>query len=124
MLDIASTPPPPAPYYVVIFTSRRSPEYLKNPSYQEDYAAPIKEMLSLAAQQPGFLGVETARDQIGLNCSYWKDYKSIVAWRNNARHQIAQTKGKKLWYSEFITRIGLVERQEDTSSPEAVFLPS
>jgi len=122
MLKIAQTPPSP-PYYVVIFTSRRSKEYLENPAYQDDYAATIKEMLELAAQEPGFLGVETARDQVGLNCSYWKDYESIVAWRNNARHKIAQAKGKSLWYSEFMTRVGLVERQEDLGTSETVFLP-
>jgi heme-degrading monooxygenase HmoA len=122
MLKIATTPPSP-PYYVVIFTSKRSQEYLDNPSYQDDYAATIKEMLELAAQSPGFLGVETARDKVGLNCSYWKDYESIVIWRNNARHKIAQHKGKKLWYSEFMTRVGLIEKQEDNIL-DAVFLPS
>jgi heme-degrading monooxygenase HmoA len=67
-------------------------------------------MVELAAQQPGFLGVESARESVGITVSYWADPESIKAWKANAEHIIAQEKGQELWYSEYKTRIAKVER--------------
>ncbi len=66
----------------------------------------------LAAQQPGFLGVETARDGsvFGITVSYWKDEESIVAWKNHAEHQWAQKLGREKWYKSYTLRIAKVER--------------
>ena len=58
-LDIANTPP--APYYAVIFTSLRT-------AVDEGYGDMAEKMVALAAQQPGFLGVESARDGLGHHC--------------------------------------------------------
>lgn len=58
---IANTPEPP--YYAVIFTSERT-------DVDEGYAAMAERMLALARTQPGFLGVESARDGVGITVSY------------------------------------------------------
>jgi len=70
------------------------------------------EMNELAAQQPGFLGVETVRESpvFGITISYWKDKESILAWKNNADHQWAQKLGKEKWYKSYTLRIAKVER--------------
>jgi len=98
---IANTPKPP--YYAVIFTSVRT-------SIDEDYSDMANKMVGLAKLQEGFLGVESAREEIGITVSYWKDLESIKKWKMNAEHQIAQQKGKELWYQNYTTRICLVER--------------
>lgn len=98
---IAQTPPPP--YYAVIFTSTRT-------EGDNGYGAMAERMVALAAQQPGFLGAESARNEVGITVSYWKDLESIRAWKANAEHQEAQRLGHAQWYSAFTTRIAKVER--------------
>jgi len=97
---IANTPKPP--YYAVIFTSKTSDDLA---GYQEM----SQQMLSLAAEQDGFLGIESAREDIGITVSYWRDLDSIKQWKANATHQVAQQLGKTRWYESFTTRIARVE---------------
>ncbi|KAB1065579.1 antibiotic biosynthesis monooxygenase family protein [Salibacter halophilus] len=98
---IAKTPNPP--YYAVIFTSVRT-------EGDNGYAEISKQMVELASQQEGFLGVENARDELGITVSYWKDLKSIKKWKLNSEHLFAQQKGKSDWYKHYKTRISKVER--------------
>jgi len=69
-------------------------------------------MVELAAQQPGFLGVESARDAdgLGITVSYWESEEAIANWRRHAEHRVAQATGRAKWYEEFITRVARVER--------------
>lgn len=67
-------------------------------------------MVELASQQPGFLGAESARNEVGITVSYWKDLESIRAWKANAEHLEAQRLGRAQWYGAFTTRIARVER--------------
>lgn len=101
MTQIAQTPKPP--YYAVIFTSTRTPG-------DNDYGATADRMVELAMQQPGFLGIESAREDVGITVSYWQDLASIRAWKSNTEHLYAQRQGKSNWYSEFKVRISKVER--------------
>jgi heme-degrading monooxygenase HmoA len=96
---------PTAPYYVVIFTSRRT-------AVTDGYDATGARMAELAAQQPGFLGVESARgaDGLGITVSYWSSPEAIAAWRAHPEHRIAQRNGYEQWYSHFETRVARVER--------------
>ena len=96
--SIAQTPEPP--YFAVIFTSQRT-------EGERGYGAVAERMLELAAQQPGFLGVESARaaDGFGITVSYWRSTDDIAAWRNHSEHLVAQDTGKRVWYSKFQVRI-------------------
>lgn len=98
---IAKTPNPP--YYAVIFTSIRT-------EVDEGYEAMADAMVKLAEQQPGYLGIESARNEIGITISYWESLEAIKAWKENERHQIAQKFGREKWYKDFTTRICKVER--------------
>lgn len=91
-------------YYAVIFTSKRTP-------VDEGYNAMATRMVELAKQQPGFIGIESARDEIGITVSYWKSVEAIQAWKNNAEHLVAQQLGKEKWYEWFTTRIAKVDRE-------------
>jgi heme-degrading monooxygenase HmoA len=99
---IANTPKPP--YYAVIFTSLRT-------DGDAGYAAMAQRMEQLAAQQPGFLGVESAREGLGITVSYWESEAAIAAWKRNAEHLVAQERGQREWYSAYRTRVCRVERE-------------
>jgi heme-degrading monooxygenase HmoA len=92
------------PYYAVIFTSIKS-------DFDEGYAEMATKMVALAKQQPGFLGIESARNEIGITVSYWKDVESIKNWKQNLDHIEAQKKGRASWYANYTVRIALVERE-------------
>lgn len=98
---IAKTPR--APYYAVIFTSlRREGDF--------GYAETADKMVELASQQPGFFGIESAREDLGISISYWADLESIRQWKAQVDHQLAQQLGRDRWYSAYKTRIAKVER--------------
>mmetsp|Transcript_18813 Transcript_18813/g.46615 ORF Transcript_18813/g.46615 Transcript_18813/m.46615 type:complete len:109 (-) Transcript_18813:311-637(-) len=100
---IAKTPQPP--YYAVIFTSLRT----KN-NENDSYSNTATRMMELAHQQPGFLGVESCRQEIGITVSYWKDLESIKTWKANLEHLQAQEQGKDRWYESYRVRVAKVER--------------
>ncbi|MDG4770633.1 antibiotic biosynthesis monooxygenase [Solwaraspora sp. WMMD792] len=99
----AATPPPP--YYLVVFASTRTDD-------DHGYAATARRMLELADAQPGFLGVDSARDPdgVGITVSYWRDEESIAAWRRHVEHLIAQADGRARWYASFAVHVARVER--------------
>ena len=106
MSVIAHTPKPP--YYAVIFTSLRS----EGDHGYEDVA---RKMVELASKQPGFLGMESAREEVGITVSYWADLESIKQWKNHIEHQYAQRLGREKWYAAFTIRIARVERDDSFS---------
>ncbi len=94
------------PYYAVIFTSTQT-ETL------EGYAAMAQQMETLAKQQAGFMGMDSARSAIGITVSYWKSLEAIQQWKQHADHIIAQKKGMKEWYVYYNVKICKVEREYD-----------
>jgi heme-degrading monooxygenase HmoA len=101
---IARTPEPP--YYAVIFTAARSAVD------EEEYARAAEELAALACEQPGFLGIESARDAsgAGITVSYWTSEEAIFAWKRVAEHKDAQRKGRAGWYLDYTLRVARVER--------------
>ena len=91
-------------YYAVIFTSTRS-------KIEEGYAEMAEKMEQLAKQQPGFIGVESARNEIGITVSYWESLEAIKNWKMNLDHLEAQQKGRSTWYKNYKVRIAKVERE-------------
>lgn len=101
MTTAAATPDPP--YYAVIFTSVRTPG-------DHGYEEAAIEMLALASAQPGFLGFETARQEIGISGSYWRSLEAIRAWKEHATHRDAQSRATD-WYASLRVRICRVVRE-------------
>lgn len=99
---IAETPTPP--YYAVIFTSIRTEP-------DPEYGQMAQWMHELASTQEGFLGLESARESIGITVSYWRDLDSVKRWKYHADHLVAQKLGRERWYRAYKTRICLVERE-------------
>ncbi|MDL2358458.1 MAG: antibiotic biosynthesis monooxygenase [Pseudomonadota bacterium] len=107
-MSIANTPA--APYFAVIFTSLRTANDL-------GYGSMSDAMAQSAARQPGFLGVESAREELGITVSYWASLEAISAWKRDAAHLMAQKMGRENWYAAYKTRICRVERDYEFSLP-------
>ena len=101
MSEPAKTPSPP--YYAVIFTSLRT-------EGDNGYVETAKHMLELASKQPGFLGFETARQELGISVSYWSSSEAIRRWKDNVIHRRAQDRAKE-WYKAFRVRVCRVENE-------------
>lgn len=103
----ASTPEPP--YYAVMFSTTRD-------EADDGYGAMADAMEALAEQQPGYLGIESARDDVlGITISYWRDEESIAAWKANVEHTAARDLGRDRFYTSYVLRVARVERAYDWS---------
>jgi heme-degrading monooxygenase HmoA len=98
---IADTPQPP--YVAVIFTSLRT-------ETDNGYGAMSAAMDEAAARQPGYLGIEAAREHVGITVSYWRDEASAQAWKQVGAHLVAQQRGRSVWYSDYRVRVAHVTR--------------
>ncbi|MFT4266128.1 MAG: antibiotic biosynthesis monooxygenase [Xenophilus sp.] len=105
---------PPGPCYAVIFSSQRTGDD------EAGYDATARRMVELAARQPGFLGVESARgaDGFGITVSYWASEEAIAAWRRHAEHTLAREQGRTHWYEAFQLRVARIERAYGSAAPE------
>ncbi|QAY64222.1 antibiotic biosynthesis monooxygenase [Xylanimonas allomyrinae] len=99
--SIASTPEPP--YTAVIFTSLRTPG-------DQGYARMSARMEQLARRQPGFLGIDSAREGAGITVSYWSDDDAAAAWKQVHEHVVAQRRGRDVWYADYVVRVATVTR--------------
>ena len=116
MTDPTSRPPSPSPspiapvwtepHVAVIFTSVRTD------ADPDGYAAMAGDMDALSRQQPGYLGIESARgaDGVGITVSYWASEADASAWKQVADHLGAQRLGRERWYREYATRVATVTR--------------
>lgn len=107
-MSIAQTPEPP--YTAVIFTSLRT-------DGENGYGVMSQRMIDLASQQPGFLGVESAREGLGITVSYWADDSSAAAWKQVTEHLIAQERGRAVWYEDYQVRVATVSRSYGPDGP-------
>ena len=94
---------PSTPYYAVIFTSIRT-------DVENGYDDMAKKMVDIGSTMEGFLGIETARNEIGITVSYQESLEHIKLWKQHAEHLIAQQVGRKQWYAAYKTRICMVVR--------------
>lgn len=98
-------PLPDPPYYAVIFTAQRS-------DVEHGYSAMADKMVEMAENQPGYLGIESSRDEagLGITVSYWADEAALKGWKQVSEHMLAQKLGKSRWYDYYTLRIAKVER--------------
>ncbi len=92
--------------YAVIFTSQHS----KN---TDGYAEMDLRLEELVKTMPGFLGVNSCRNEqgFGITISYWKSLEDIKHWKTNPAHQQAQQLGKEKWYQHYKIKICKIERE-------------
>jgi len=94
------------PYYAVIFTSTRT-------EGDNGYSKMADLMECLAKEQDGFMGIDSAKSEVGITVSYWKTLDAIKNWKQQSDHLQAQQKGVKDWYKWYNVKICKVEREYD-----------
>ncbi len=67
-------------------------------------------MMQKAKEYSGFLGLEAAREDLGITVSYWQTLSDIKAWKADVDHLVAQSRGREEWYNSYRVRIARVER--------------
>jgi len=92
------------PYFAVIFTSTQTEN-------TNGYSEMAEKMENLAKQQNGYLGIDSARSNVGITVSYWESLEAIKNWKANSEHLFAQQKGREQWYNWYNVRICKVERE-------------
>lgn len=94
------------PYVAVVFSS------VHTGAATEEYAATAARMEELAAEQPGYLGIESARgvDGFGITVSYWRTEDDARAWKRQSEHLLAQQAGRATWYRRYRVRVATVTR--------------
>lgn len=113
MDGFSNTPEPP--YYAVIFTNKLGEN-------DAGYEAMAHALVELAERQPGYLGIESTRntENLGITVSYWKDEASILAWKNQTQHLLAQKNGIEKWYAHYELRVAKVERAYNGPSGRSI----
>ena len=84
-----------------------------------NHLAPTDEMVSLAPGQPGFLGLETSKDQKGrwVAVSYWRDMNALNAWEQRGDFEIRKRFGGASLSDTCALRITKVNRKLGPSKP-------
>jgi heme-degrading monooxygenase HmoA len=100
--ELATTPQPP--YTAVIFSSLRT-------ELDDGYGQTADLMEDLAARQPGYLGVDSVREAIGITVSYWASDADARAWKSVSEHTLAQQRGIDSWYRDYRVRVATVTRE-------------
>ena len=101
-------PLPEPPYYAVIFTAQLSDN-------TTGYGQMADKMVTLAAEQDGYIGIESTRDTdgLGITVSYWADEAALMNWKQVSEHLYAQNMGKQKWYEHYTLRVAKLERAYD-----------
>jgi len=90
---------------VVIFVSQRTGVDA------EGYAVAAAAMDALAAEQPGYRGVDhVSQDGLGVTLSYWADEASAIAWREHPEHSETREAGRGRWYDWYTLHVAEIGR--------------
>ncbi len=81
----------------------------------EGYARAATAMDALAAQQPGYLGMDSVRghDGLGITVSYWRADADAKAWRDHPDHAAIRDAGRDRWYTHYSLHVAQVTRSYD-----------
>jgi heme-degrading monooxygenase HmoA len=79
------------------------------------YGAAAAQMDALAAQQPGYCGIDSVRgtNGLGITVSYWADDIAAKAWRDHPEHAAIREAGRDRWYSRYNLHVAAVTRSYD-----------
>ena len=97
----------------VIFVSFR------NGADMNGYATAAAAMDALAVAQPGYRGVDSARetDGMGITVSDWADDAAAIAWRDHPEHAAIRERGRSLWYDSYSVAVTQVQRAYHWTRP-------
>ena len=92
---------------------------IRNDADPIGYGRAAAAMDALAAQQPGYRGVDSAREAggMGITISYWADDAAAIAWRDHPEHTAIRDQGRSLWYDSYSVNVARIERAYDWTRP-------
>ena len=101
---------------VVLFRSKLVPTASTN-----GYDEMAEEMDDLARTMPGFVDVKSFKAEDGerLTVVWWQDEETLRAWREQARHRVAQRTGRERWYEYYRLDVAEVIRTNNFDRPKA-----
>lgn len=91
--------------FAVIFKAK-----IKN--LDEQYSQTAIKMRDLAFEKYGcldFVAVSEGEQEVAI--SYWPDEQSILAWKQDPEHLLAQQQGQKDWYGSYTVEVVEIKRQ-------------
>jgi heme-degrading monooxygenase HmoA len=70
---------------------------------------------------PGFIDVKSFKAEDGerLTLVWWQDEATLRAWREQARHRVAQRTGRERWYEYYKLDVAEVIRTNNFERPTA-----
>ena len=79
------------------------------------YARAAAMMETLAAQQEGYIAMDSVRgsDGLGITVSYWTNEASAKAWRDHPEHTAIKNAGLDIWYNDYSLHVAEVTRSYD-----------
>lgn len=97
----------------VLFISQRTGEDA------EGYAVAAAAMDALAAQQPGYRGMDHVGNDDGtaITISYWADEASAIAWREHPDHAATRKAGRDRWYNWYRLHVAHIGRSYGWDRP-------
>ena len=101
---------------VVLFRSKLVPT-----ASSDGYDEMAQEMDDLACTMPGFIDVKSFKAEDGerLTVVWWQDEETLRAWREQARHRVAQRTGRERWYEYYKLDVAEVIRTNNFDRPTA-----
>jgi heme-degrading monooxygenase HmoA len=97
---------------VVLFISERSG------ADAAGYADAAARMDALAAEQPGYRGVDhVSSGSLGITLSYWADEASAIAWRQHPEHAETREAGRDRWYDWYRLHVAEIGRSYGWTRP-------
>jgi heme-degrading monooxygenase HmoA len=93
---------------VTVFRSRLRDEH-------NGYEAKAEEMESAARAMPGFVDFKsfTADDGERVSIVVFDSPEAHAAWRDDARHRVAQQRGRDEWYAEYRIQVCRLESEHN-----------
>jgi heme-degrading monooxygenase HmoA len=100
---------------VVLFRSKLVPT-----ASTDGYDEMAQEMDDLARTMPGFIDVKSFKAEDGerLTVVWWQDEETLRAWREQARHRVAQRTGRERWYEYYRMDVADVIRTNNFDRPK------
>ena len=100
---------------VVLFRSKLVPA-----ASTDGYDEMAQEMDDLARMMPGFIDVKSFKAEDGerLTVVWWQDEETLRAWREQARHRVAQRTGRERWYEYHRMDVAEVIRVNNFDRPK------
>ncbi len=92
---------------------------IRNDADADGYGEAVAAMDALAATQPGYRGVDSAREAggMGITVSYWADDAAAIAWRDHPEHAAIRERGRARWYDRYSVSVARVERTYGWARP-------